>query len=623
MTGIANILVGELDLSGRNWGRSYTELEFYRAERDRMVAAKREKFRLQASAQNLWRVAQGSNSAVLKKIHNGGTHTAKQLSNQLDYLFGKASTIFGNMVDHDPDARTLSPDERKAIVEQWSDEWTGDPKNGHTTHLLISFPADVGAKRIPPIVEQWAAELFQQGSRVEGEEWAYVAALHTDRANKHVHIVINNRGLERDTWFYMAKGHAFDLDDMKTRLVEIAADHGMFLDKSSRVDRGIMTYGPSRAEIERAGREGRAPVERPRQGRALADAMEQVEENARMLRSMASFAWIISDEDLALKIETAAETLENGGIIHPRNQEIIMDAETIKTRGDLASSFGKWLDDTEKDISRLPHAEQREMRSEFYQIAAEIVRDLGDDRGAQLMHHEARTALYQTQITSDTVSGIGQEKQVGEDGAREMKSRIEHLAEDAGLDRAKISERMSLGAANAWQEREWIKEDLLAVADAKKIDLSSEEGRGRVADIVDGFYNAAAKVISQAIQVDLTPENDRLTRTLGHMADSLGKHGKVEFQNDDDARRFGQDFRERYGQDSMTRIAEGDTGALAVDFPDENRRRDVAKAVVAAARVHQPVGLTLEQVKQANERFAEQESAELDHTRNKDLGHEL
>lgn len=300
-----------------------------------------------------------------------------------------------------------------------------------------------------------------------------------------------------------------------------------------------------------------------------------------------------------------------------------MDAETIKTRGDLASSFGKWLDDTEKDISRLPHAEQREMRSEFYQIAAEIVRDLGDDRGAQLMHHEARTALYQTQITSDTVSGIGQEKQVGEDGAREMKSRIEHLAEEAGLDRAKISERMNLGAANAWQEREWIKEDLLAVAYAKKIDLSSEEGRGRVADIVDGFYNAAAKVISQAIQVDLTPENDRLTRTLGHMADSLGKHGKVEFQNDDDARRFGQDFRERYGQDSMTRIAEGDTGALAVDFPDENRRRDVAKAVVAAARVHQPVGLTLEQVKQANERFAEQESAELDHTRNKDLGHEL
>lgn len=45
--------------------------------------------------QNLWRVSQGSNAAILKKIHRGGTHTKAQLGNQLDYLFSKATAVFG------------------------------------------------------------------------------------------------------------------------------------------------------------------------------------------------------------------------------------------------------------------------------------------------------------------------------------------------------------------------------------------------------------------------------------------------------------------------------------------------------------------------------------------------
>ena len=160
---------------------------------------------------NLWRVAQGSNAAVLKKIHNGGTHTPKQLGNQLNYLFSKSSSIFGNHVSHDPRSRSLTPEQRKEIVSEWEDGWSRDPKNGHTTHLLLSFPANVEPKRALVVAEAWAAEMFQSGEHVQ-DEWAYVAALHTDRAHPHVHIVVNNRGIENGAWFYMAKGHAFDLD---------------------------------------------------------------------------------------------------------------------------------------------------------------------------------------------------------------------------------------------------------------------------------------------------------------------------------------------------------------------------------------------------------------------------
>ena len=64
----------------------------------------------------LWQAGQGGHAAVLKKIHRGGTHTAKQLGTQLDYLFSKAEWCGGNIVDFDPRRTTLTPEERAEIV---------------------------------------------------------------------------------------------------------------------------------------------------------------------------------------------------------------------------------------------------------------------------------------------------------------------------------------------------------------------------------------------------------------------------------------------------------------------------------------------------------------------------
>ncbi|MFD1880106.1 relaxase/mobilization nuclease domain-containing protein [Paracoccus pacificus] len=620
--GLADALIGEIEFPIWQGGAALLARQQAEAARafDRFMTPRP---KVSGRAAGLWRVAQGSNAVVLKKIHNGGTHTGKQLGNQLDYLFSKAAAVFGNMADLDPRARTLDGDQRKAVVDQWSDEWTGDPKNGQTTHLLVSFPFDVSAERARPVVEEWCMELFQSGLHAEGEEWAYVAALHTDRVNKHVHVVVNNRGLENGDWFFMAKDHAFNLDFMKERLVGIAGEHGLFLDKSSRLDRGILTYGPSRAEIERAAREGRAPIENRRQGRALSDALDQIQRNIETLRSLAVLATLISDEDLAKKIEAAARLLEQGGIIHHRNQEIVMDLDTIRNRGDLATAFGTWLDESERDISRLPVQDQRELREELYGIASEIVRDLGDNRGAQLMHHAPRTAIYLAQMDGDRITVQDKQKVIGPDGLSEMAAQIGAAAERAGIDPSVIQSRMEIGAANAWQEREWIKADILAVADAKKIDLSSEDGRGRAAELVDTVYAAAARVISRAVPIEQEALSDKLTRTLSAMAEAHAQHGKVEFQNDEHAARFGADFRERYGDNAMARIATGDTNALAVDFPDAGQRRAIARAVAAAGEAHQSVGMSLAQTRQVKEKMAEQEADEQQRSRSKDLGHEL
>jgi type IV secretion system T-DNA border endonuclease VirD2 len=174
----------------------------------------------------MWQVAQSGSAAVLKKIARGGTHDARSLRVQMNYLFSKAEAVFGNMVVHDPDARSIDPEGRAQIVADWSDAWTGAPKNGHTTHLLMSFPSHVRPAQAKIIAEAWAAEMFQSGAHQE-DEWSYVAALHTDRAHPHVHIVVNNRGLMNDTWFYMAKDHVFNLALMKSRMAEIAEEEGV------------------------------------------------------------------------------------------------------------------------------------------------------------------------------------------------------------------------------------------------------------------------------------------------------------------------------------------------------------------------------------------------------------
>ena len=560
--------------------------------------------RFSARANNLWRAAQGSNAAVLKRIHNGGTHTRQQLGAQFDYLFSKASAIFGNMVEHDPDRRTLTPGQRKAIAEAWEDGWRRDPRNGHTTHLLLSFPANVAPRRALRVAEAWAAEMFQSGMHVP-DEWAYVAALHSDRAHPHVHIVVNNRGLENDTWFYMARGHAFEIQAMKERMVEIAAEEGLFLDSSSRIDRGKLTYGPSRAELENALREGRAVREKPLEGRAIREAMIQIAANIATLRLFSSLARRGSDAVLAAKIEEAAQVLERGGIITPFKEKAV-DGSAVRTRGELAEYYDQWLDRSERGIARLPEAERAELRRELYEAAAHVSRELGDDRGAALMQQPAREPVHATQLGAQSITRAGVVQPLTSERVTVLRDAIAEEAGRIGLDPAAVAERMTQGAANAWQERAWTRQDLLAVAAQQRLDLDSDAGRRTAADLVGGFYAATARLVERS--VERRAESDRLMRTLGAMAESLRDHGTVAFQSDAHAARFARDLKDRYGEDLMARLAQGDDRALALDIPDPKDRQAAVRATAAAAERHESIGMTLQQAWQVKERFKEREA---------------
>lgn len=580
------------------------------------------RFGFGAKARNLWRMAQGSNAVVLKKISRGGTHSAKQLGMQMDYLFGKSTALFGNMVEHDPNGRTLTKDERAEIVEMWSDTWSGSPKNGQTTHLLLSFPADLAPKKARMIAETWAAEMFQSGIHAE-DEWAYVAALHTDRANPHVHIVVNNRGIENGTWFFMSKSHVFNLAMMKERVVELAAEDGVHLDATSRLERGILSYGPSRAEIEGAKREHRPVRERMREGRALQDALAEIATNAAIARNLAGIADQVSLAEIAANLSKAASILERGGIILPKDMEITMQQETAQSQSDLRQAFAGWFENAETKIAAKELQDRQDLRRQLYEISGNILQSLGDDRGAELMRRGARAAVYQTRLEVGQIERDGKAVALSPIASEEMRRDVQAEGAKIGIRPEIIAARLDTGAGNAWQERDWMKADLLAVAEAKRLDLTREKDRSLAAELVDGFYSSAAKVLDRTLEPVQHNRNDRLTRTLSSMGQAVAQGQELRFGHEDQAARFASDLKDRYGDDVVRRIAQGDDRALAVDFPEADKRKDVALSILSAARSHQSLGITLRDAELGAERLKERDGGAQEQKLERDDGWSL
>ncbi len=578
------------------------DLDFLRPQSGRVKpgpsSSSRQGFRFSPRASQLWRFSLGSNAAVIKKIGKGGTANAKELAAQMDYLFSKSASIFGNGVVLDADAKGLTKDERKDIIGDWVEDWRGSPKNGHTSHLLLSFPSHVRPEKAKLIAEAWAFEMFQSGDH-QDDIWSYVAALHTDRAHPHVHIVVNNRGTLNDSWFFMAREHVFNLDVMKTRMVAIAAEEGVFLDATSRAERGLLTYGPSRAEIERAREEGRAPEERPREGRALEDALATMARTADTMRNLSHVAALTGLPEIAEKIAKAEEVLRQGGVLSPFPAE----AATLE-RADLERHFSGWMAKTEDRIRKAPITERKGLRDALYGYAVDIARGLGDARGAQLLQMMPQSVIYGMALEGDALTRGRAETTLQPGAAERLRAEIVAGASALGLSGERIASRLETGAANAWEERDWVRSDLLLLAGRRRLDLRDSDQGKRAADELQGFYDRVATTIDHTVAHEAVPANDRLVRTLRSMGRIMQTEGKVEFRGDAHAERFAAELRERYGEGVVAQLAAGRADALARDIEDEGERHWIARAVVSAAKSHVAFGLTLLEVAKAERQLA-------------------
>jgi type IV secretion system T-DNA border endonuclease VirD2 len=269
------------------------------------------------------------------------------------------------------------------------------------------------------------------------------------------------------------------------------------------------------------------------------------------------------------------------------------------TRRGLETYFADWLARTEDKIAALPPERQAPLWRELRDIASDVVRTLGDSRGAELMTRDPVSRLHSAELAEPgdgrTTLKIGtDQRKLGATEATDLKAALRTAAAETGIDPARVEARLARPAPSAFQERERVTSDLRDVAERQKLDLATEDGRTTAARRVDAFYEQAAKILDKALGVERATEvAPGLPRALKSMAEVRADAGLLRFENEAQAAAFAGDMAARYGRTAMQDLARGKDDALKRDFPDPAARAAVARAVMTAAAVHESAGLTL------------------------------
>lgn len=431
------------------------------------------------------RAARGYSPAIFKPISKGGCHTGAQLKAQLTYLTTKSSHILDSRGTHDG-KKTLTEAEIDRVVRRFENQWGErySPKLGHTSHLLMAFPVGTSGEEVRAITET-VCERFFQG---EGSQFDYIAAIHQDRAHPHAHIVLNRRSKDGEM-FFLGKDHHFNYDAFRVAMVEAAQVHGIRLEATRRLDRGVTTYRAEIDEIYKARDEGRPPVERQRTGADLATALQTVARNALAYRGLAVEASRSNFDDVAEALERASTILASGGQVQPDGAIYMSQDETAFDT--LITEFSQNIRQIEAAIDRALAAERPEIERKLTDVLASVahLNPLGD-RSAALLDAPSRDGVYvRSNVREDQIARL-------DDDA--VKARLTEALQGTGIDPEAVAARMREGAGNAALERQWLAQDLRAIAKAGDLDLEKAEDREEALDRLEAVHVRLGDALTDA-----------------------------------------------------------------------------------------------------------------------------
>jgi len=431
------------------------------------------------------RAARGYSPAIFKPISKGGCHTGAQLKAQLTYLTTKSSHILDSRGTHDG-KKTLSEAEIDRVVRRFENQWgeRHSPKLGHTSHLLMAFPVGTSGEEVRAITES-VCEKFFQG---EGSQFDYIAAIHQDRAHPHAHIVLNRRSKDGEM-FFLGKDHHFNYDAFRAAMVEAAQVHGIRLEATRRLDRGVTTYRAEIDEVYKARDEGRPPVERQRTGADLATALETVARNALTYRGLAVEASRSNFDDVAEALERASTILASGG--HIQSDGAIYMSQDETAFDTLITEFSQNIRQIEAAIDRAPAAERPEIERKLTDVLASVahLNPLGD-RSATLLDAPSRDGVYaRANLNEDQMGRLGDDA---------VKARLSEALQGTGIDPEAVAARMREGAGNAALERQWLAQDLRAIATAGDLDLEKGEDREEALDRLEAVHVRLGDTLTDA-----------------------------------------------------------------------------------------------------------------------------
>lgn len=191
--------------------------------------------------------------AVVKIVRGGGAGSSRDLESQLTYLSRNGELALD---EYDPDGSNFDlqgTSEIKGVSHSWGQRWDeAEALDGRaarskskTYHLIVSFPEGTDAERAHEAADTFADRFLTSGEF--GDRWTHIRAWHTDRAHPHMHIVIDRRG---ESGLMMQINPARDISPARLRglQVDAAAEHGLLLNDTPRVSRGLRGQGLSSPE---------------------------------------------------------------------------------------------------------------------------------------------------------------------------------------------------------------------------------------------------------------------------------------------------------------------------------------------------------------------------------------
>jgi type IV secretion system T-DNA border endonuclease VirD2 len=438
-----------------------------------------------AKGAQMVRAARGYAPAIFKPISKGGCHTGAQLKAQLTYLTTKSSHILDSRGTHDG-KKTLTGAEIDRVVRRFENQWgeRHSPKLGHTSHLLMAFPVGSSGEEVRAITES-VCERFFQG---EGSQFDFIAAIHQDRAHPHAHIVLNRRSKDGEM-FFLGKDHHFNYDAFRAAMVEAAQIHGIRLEATRRLDRGVTTYRAEIEEVYKARDEGRPPVERLRTGADLAAALNTVARSALTYRGLAAEASRSNFTDVAEALERASTILASGG--HIQSDRVLYMSSDDTAFDTLITEFSQNIRQIEAAIDKAPASERPEIERKLTDVLASVahLNPLGD-RSAALLDAPSPNGIYaRSNMREDQLTRLNE---------GEVNARLTEVLQGTGIDPEAVAARMREGAGNAALERQWLAQDLRAIAKDGDLDLEKPGDREEALDRLEAVHVRLGDVLTDA-----------------------------------------------------------------------------------------------------------------------------
>lgn len=397
------------------------------------------------------RAATGARAAVFKAIRHGGCHSRTELARQIAYVGTKSSHVFDAQGAYDGQ-RVLTPTQVREVTERFARTW--DParptKLGHTSHLLLSFPIGTKAHAVREVT-RGVVEQFFQG---DGAQFDYLVAVHEDRAHTHAHVILNRHSPDGEM-FYLRSGHHFSYELFREAMVAHGERHGVRLEATRRLDRGLVTYDARSTEVQRARAAGLDASERPRLGRDLEHARRHIALAASTYQGLAGLASSLGFERVSQALQRASLTLARSGVVLP-TREIEM-ADTQGSFDGLLREFGRNVQALEERIATASPPErprlERGLTDALAQVAA--LNPLGE-RSASLREAPSPFGVYsQARIARDVLDRLDDPP---------VRAAVDAAVRGTGLSASEILARVRVGADRAALEDHWHASDLQAVA---------------------------------------------------------------------------------------------------------------------------------------------------------------